>query len=203
MEKIDFKKKLKNLCTASAKNAAIIEVPSINFLMIDGQGDPNTAQSFQQAIQALYGMSFTAKFMLKEDPTSPDYVVPPLEGLWAVKDMLEFDLNKKDKWKWTLMIMQPKWFTSDVYEQTKEAIKKKKDPRALSKLRFETFDEGSAVQIMHVGPYDAEPAAIEKLHTFINERGYKPRGRHHEIYLSDPRRCRPERLKTIIRQPVA
>ncbi len=203
MEKIDFKKKFKNLYDASAKKATIIEVPRMNFLMINGRGDPNTTQSFQEAIQVLYGMSFTAKFMLKADTSTPDYVVPPLEGLWYTKDMIEFDLNKKDLWKWTLMIMQPEWFTQNVYQQTREVLKKKKNPPALSKLRFETFYEGKAVQILHVGPYDAEPPTISKLHAFINEQGYKLRDKHHEIYLSDPRRCQPEKLKTIIRQPIS
>lgn len=203
MDKIDFKKKFRELYTASVKRPSIIDVPAMGTLLIDGQGNPNTAESFQQAIQVLYGMSFTAKFMLKEDKTTPDYVVPPLEGLWDIKDMVEFDLNKKDKWKWTLMIKQPEWFTQKVYEKTKEALKKKKDPPALSKLRFETFDEGKAAQIMHIGPYDNEPPTIEKLHTFITAQGYKPHGRHHEIYLSDPRRCQPEKLRTIIRQPIS
>ena len=201
MEKIDFKKKLKGLYAASAKKPTIIEVPPMNFLMIDGQGDPQ-AESFQEAIQTLYGMSFTAKFMLKEDATTPDYVVPPLEALWYTEDMVEFDLNKKDEWKWTLMIMQPEWFTQDVYEQTRAALKKKKNPSALSKLRFETFNEDKAVQIMHIGPYDAEQPTIQKLHAFIKEQGCALRGKHHEIYLSDPRRCQPEKLRTIIRQPV-
>lgn len=203
MEKIDFKKKFKDLYSVSAKKPTIIEVPPMNFLMIDGQGDPNAAQSFQEAIQSLYGMSFTAKFMLKEDVTTPDYVVPPLEGLWYSKDIVEFDLTKKDKWKWTLMIMQPEWFTQDVYQQTRDTLKKKKDPPALPRLRFETFHEGKSAQIMHIGPYDSEPPTIEKLHAFIKEQGCELRGKHHEIYLSDPRRCRPERLKTIIRHPVS
>ena len=203
MEKIDFKKKFKDLYAASAKKPTIIEVPQMNFLMVDGQGDPNTAQSFQQAIQTLYGMSFTAKFILKEDTSTPDYVVPPLEGLWYTRDIIEFDLNKKDKWKWTLMIMQPEWFTQDVYQQTREALKKKKNPPALSKLRFETFHEGKSAQITHIGSYDAEPPTIGKLHAFIKELGYELHGKHHEIYLSDPRRCQPENLKTIIRQPIS
>lgn len=201
MEKIDFKKKLKNLYSASAKKPAIIKVPPMNFLMIDGQGDPQS-QQFQQAIQTLYGMSFTAKFALKEDPKTPDYVVPPLEGLWSTADMTKFDLNKKNEWKWTLMIMQPKWFTCDVYEQTRKALKEKKNPPALTKLRFETFHENKAAQIMHIGPYNAEPPTIEKLHSFIKEQAQTPHGKHHEIYLSDPRRCQPEKLRTIIRQPV-
>ncbi|MHC4124195.1 MAG: GyrI-like domain-containing protein [Planctomycetota bacterium] len=202
MEKIDFKKKLKKSYTVSAERPVIIDVPPINFLMINDQGNLNSAPSFQQAIQAFYGMSFTAKFMLKEDKATSDYVIPPLEGLWYTADMIEFNLNKKDKWKWTLMIMQPKWFTQSIYQQTKEALKKKKDPPALSKLRFETFREGKSIQIMHIGPYDTKSPAIEKLHAFIREQGYKLHGKHHEIYLSDPRRCQPKNLKTILRQPV-
>ena len=201
MEKLDFKKQFKDLYTASAKSPAIIEVPPMKFLMIDGQGDPQS-QPFQEAIQTLYGMSFTAKFMLKKDTSTPDYVVPPLEGLWYTQDMADFDLNEKGKWKWTLMIMQPEWFTQEAYEEARETLEKKKNPPALSRLRFETFHEGKSAQIMHIGPYDAEAATIRQLHTFINAQNHTLRGKHHEIYLSDPRRCQPERLKTIIRQPV-
>ena len=201
MEKVDFKKKFKDLYAASAKKHAIVKVPAMNFLMVDGQSAP-ASESFQNAIQCLYGMAFTAKFILKEDETTPDYVVPPLEGLWDAGDMVEFDLTKKDAWKWTLMIMQPEWFTRKVYEKTRDILKEKKDPAALPRLRFENFDEGLTAQIMHIGPYDTEPAVIEKLHEFIEQQGHKPRGKHHEIYLSDPRRCQPEKLKTILRQPI-
>ena len=201
MEKLDFKKRFKDLYAASAKRPAIIEVPPMNFLMIDGQGGPQS-QLFQEAIQSLYGMSFTAKFMLKENTSTPDYVVPPLEGLWYTQDMADFDLNEKGKWKWTLMIMQPEWFTQEAYEKARETLEKKKNPPALSRLRFETFHEGKSAQIMHIGPYDAEAPTIRQLHAFINAQSYTLCGKHHEIYLSDPRRCQPERLKTIIRQPV-
>ena len=173
----------------------------MTFLMVDGAGDPNKETSFQQAIEALYGMSYTAKFMLKEDPSHPDYVVPPIEGLWWADDMTAFERGLKDQWQWTLMIMQPKWFTQKVFKQAKEQLQKKKDVPALDKVRLESFSRGRAAQILHRGPYDAERPTVEKLHSFIAEQGGRLSGKHHEIYLSDPRRCAPEKLRTIIRQP--
>ncbi len=202
MEKLDFKKEYKDLYTASASKPKIIKIPPFNYLMVDGRGDPNHSAAFQQAIEALYSVSYTAKFMLKEAPETPDYVVPPLEGLWWAEDMASFEKQLKDQWQWTLMIMQPKWFNKKVFTDTLKKVESKKEVVALEQLRLEKFSEGTAAQIMHLGPYTQEKPTIDRLFVFIDENGYKLGGRHHEIYLSDPRRCKPERLKTIIRHPI-
>ena len=202
MTKIDFKKELKELYQPSAKQPSIVQVPAMNFLMIDGAGDPNTSQEYQEAMQALYGMAFTLKFMIK-GADGPDWVIPPLEGLWWMQDMAEFSLDAKHDWLWTSMIMQPETVTEQLVEEARAQLKEKKDPPALPKLRFENFDEGLCAQIMHIGPYDAEGPTIAKLHEFIAQKGHQLRGKHHEIYLSDPRRTAPEKLKTVLRQPIA
>lgn len=173
----------------------------MNFLMVDGEGDPNRVPEFQEAVEALYGVSYTLKFMLKRSELAADYVVMPLEGLWWTEDMCEFSMDNKDMWKWTLMIIQPGLVTVDQVAEAMRQLAEKKSPPALGKLRFERFEEGRAAQILHMGSYDQEPATIEKLHDFITQEGSTPTGKHHEIYLSDPRRTRPERLKTILRQP--
>ena len=201
MDKIDFKREFKKLYSASAKEPMIVDVPLMNFLMIDGAGDPNTAQEFQDAVEALYSVSYTLKFMVKKGDTAINYAVMPLEGLWWADDMSDFAANK-DKWKWTLMIMQPEYVTKKLVDAALEQVEKKKNPPALPKIRFENLAEGLAAQVMHIGPYSAEGPTVEKLHNFVQEKGYVLRGKHHEIYLSDPRRSAPEKLKTIIRQPV-
>ncbi|MFX0208426.1 MAG: GyrI-like domain-containing protein [Candidatus Hodarchaeota archaeon] len=204
MPKIDFKKELKGLYSGiSSKEFSIIEVPSLNFLMIDGQGYPGTYQEYQDAMEALYPLSYTLKFMMKKK--GKDYVVMPLEGLWWAEDMTVFTnefMERKDEWKWTSMVMQPDFITREMIDQAVEEVKQKKDPVALPKVRFETFTEGLSVQILYFGPYSDEGPTIERMHKFIEEKGYKLRDKHHEIYLSDPRRTKPERLKTIIRQPI-
>lgn len=201
MAKLDLKKELRHLYQPSAKEVVAVEVPPMNFLMVDGEGDPNRVPEFQEAVEALYGVSYTLKFMLKKSELAADYVVLPLEGLWWTEDMREFSMDNKDMWKWTLMIIQPDLVTADQVAEAIRQLAEKKNPPALGKLRFERFEEGRAAQILHVGPYDQEPATIEKLHDFITQEGSTPTGKHHEIYLSDPRRTRPERLKTILRQP--
>jgi hypothetical protein len=199
--KIDYKKELKHLYKASVKKAEIVDVPQMNFLMIDGEGDPNTSQEFQDAVEALYGISYTLKFMIKKGELGIDYGVMPLEGLWWVDDMSQFSTECKDKWKWTLMIMQPEYVTTELFAEAFEQVKRKKNLIALSKVRFEAFLEGRAVQIMHIGPFSEEGPTIEKIHNFIKENSFKLSGMHHEIYLSDIRRAAPEKWKTIIRQP--
>lgn len=201
MVKIDYKKELKHLYRPSAKECELVEVPAMNFLMIDGAGDPNTARAYKDAIEALYAVSYTLKFMIKNGEQAVDYGVMPLEGLWWVEDMHEFDPNHKEKWLWTAMIMQPEFVTAELVEMAKETTAKKKNPPALPKLRFEAFQEGLVAQIMHIGPYAEEAPTIAKLHAFIAEQGHELRGKHHEIYLSDARRTAPEKLKTIVRQP--
>jgi len=202
VKKIDFKKELKHLYTPSAKEVTIVEVPAMQFAMIDGKGSPETSEWFQQTMQALYGVSFTLKFMLKEIPSAYQYVVPPLEGLWWTKGVEELDFKKKQELEWTVMIMQPEQVTAALFAEAIGELKAKKDSSALDKLRLESFHEGLSAQIMHIGPYDAEEPTIEKLHRFIKDNGYQLRGKHHEIYLGDPRRTAPERLRTVLRQPV-
>lgn len=203
MKKIDFKKELKLLYKPSAKKVEIVDVPQMNFLMIDGEGDPNTAQVFQDAVEGLYGLSYTLKFIIKKGALGIDYGVLPLEGLWWTDDMLSFSTDDKSNWKWTLMIMQPEYITQALFEEACAKVKKKKHPVALSKIRFESFTEGKAAQIMHIGPFSEEGPTIEKVHNFIRSNGQKLSGKHHEIYLSDIRRAAPQKWKTIIRQPVS
>ena len=201
MSKIDFKKELKHLYNASANETSVVDVPSLNFLEIDGAGDPNKVKAFEEAIEALYSVSFPLKFMVKKE-RGIDYTVMPLEGLWWTDDMTQFSIDNKDIWKWTVMIMKPEHVTKDFVQRVVEQVEKKKSPPALSKMRFETLHEGLSAQIMHIGPYSAEGPTVEKLHAFVREKGYVLAGKHHEIYLSDPRRAAPEKMKTIIRQPI-
>lgn len=202
MKKINLKKEMKDLYGASAKKISIVDIPRMDFLMVDGMGDPNTSQSYQEAIEALYSVSYPLKFMVKKGKLAIDYGVMPLEGLWWVDDMTQFTVEDKSDWKWTAMMMQPEYISADdVSEAVSQASKQKKLP-ALADLRFEAFMEGTAAQILHLGPFSDEGPTIEKLHRFIEAEGYERAGRHHEIYLSDFRRTAPERLKTIIRQPM-
>ena len=201
MSKTDFKKEWKHLYRPSAKEFAVVDVPPMNFLMIDGHGDPNTAQEYQDAVEALYGVAYKLKFMSKKEK-GMDYIVPPMEGLWWVENMEEFTTEDKSAWDWTMMIMQPEWITQEMFEEALKEVEKKKNPPALSRLRLGVYHEGLAVQIMHIGPYDAEGPTIARMHAFIDENGYEPAGKHHEIYLGDPRKVAPEKLKTVLRQPV-
>jgi len=201
MKKTDLKKELKQLYNPPEKEAVIVDVPKMNFLMVDGQGDPNTAQEYRDAIEALYAVSYTLKFMIKKGE-EVDYVVMPLEGLWRAEDMTKFNMGNKDAWEWTSMIMQPPYVTQELVQKALKQVEERRNLPALSKMRFGSFHEGLSVQIMHIGPYSAEGPTIERLHNFIREKGYGLRGKHHEIYLSDPRRSKPGKLKTIIRQPI-
>lgn len=206
MPKIDLKKENKELYNPSTKEVSMVDVPKMNFLMINGEGDPNTSQEYQDAMEALFPVSYKVKFISKKEK-SQDYVVMPLEGLWWVDNMEEFNPLDKSNWKWTAMIRQPDFITKSMIKAAIEEVEKKKNPPALSKIRFESLHEGLSAQIMHIGPYSAEGPTVEKLHSFIGENGYQFDGsnlgeKHHEIYISDMRRTKPERLKTIIRQPM-
>jgi len=201
MTKLDFKKEFKHLYKASTKEVSLIEVPPMNFLMIDGHGDPNTSTEYAEAIGALYAVAYALKFRVKRS-IGVDYVVMPLEGLWWIDDPAQFDMDNREAWKWTSMIMQPEYVTGAMYEEAVAEVKKKKGLEALDRMRFESYQEGLSVQILHIGPYSEEGPTIAKLHDYIREHGYQLNGKHHEIYLSDPRRTAPERLKTILRQPV-
>lgn len=206
MPKIDLKKENKELYNPSAKEVSFVDVPTMNFLKIDGEGDPNTSQEYQDAIEALFPVSFKVKF-ISEKENSQDYVVMPLEGLWWIENMEDFSIQDKSSWKWTSMIRQPDFITKDTIKKAIEEVEEKKNPTALSKMKFESLHEGLSAQIMHIGPYSEEGPTIEKLHNSIKEKGYEfngsiPGEKHHEIYLSDVRRTKPEKLKTIIRQPI-
>jgi hypothetical protein len=201
--KIDFKKEYKFLFSASAKEAQTVQVPEFKYLMIDGRGDPNTVPDFSEKIQALYGLAYTMKFMLKQGPPAQDFVVAPLAGLWCAEDITAFHEGRKDEYQWTLMIMQPDAVTPELLEKAQAKLAAKKPAAPFTgQVRLEVLHEGPAAQILHVGPYSAEGPTITRLHDFMKENGYTFNGRHHEIYLGDPRRCQPEKLKTIIRQPV-
>ena len=201
MKKIDFRKELKHLYKPSVKSVERVTVPGMNFLMIDGRGDPNTSQEFQGAIEALYSVSYALKFMVKKGDMEIDYGVMPLEGLWWSDDMSSFSVDSKETWKWTLMIMQPEFVSQAMVEDAIQQVKAKKNPISLLQLRFASFEEGVAAQIMHIGPFSEEGPTIEKVHAFIEKCGRERRGKHHEIYLSDIRRADPVKWKTVIRQP--
>ncbi len=202
--KIDFKVKYKELYKPSAKEVVIVEVPEFQFLMIDGMGSPGDSQEYADALGVLYPVAYKAKFMSKAK--GRDYVVPPLEGLWWADDMKDFREGNRDKWKWTMMILQPEWITQDMINEAIKTTKGKnpKIPKVIEKLRLKKYREGKSAQILYFGPYKDEGPTIERIHAFIKELGGKFEGskhKHHEIYLSDPRKTSPEKLKTVIRQP--
>ena len=199
MQKIDLKKELKHLYQPSAKTVARVDVPALQFLMIDGEGDPNTAHEYAQAVEALFSVSYTLKFMIKKGPQAIDYAVMPLEGLWWADDMSSFTNNERSKWKWTMMIMQPHFVDSAVIQSAIEDVKRKKALPAVDRLRLEIFAEGPCAQVLHVGPFSDEGLTIRRVHEFIGAKGALT-GKHHEIYLSDVRRADPAKWKTIIRQ---
>lgn len=211
MKVLDLRKQYKNLYQPPAKKPVVVQVPPLQFAMIDGAiekgSEPGKSPSFAEATQALYGLSYTLKFMLKKRKTNAiDYPVMALEGLWWVEDGM-FDITIKDNWFYTLMILQPEMITAELFEEAQEQVRKKKgDSPALSKARLEYFEEGLCVQMMHIGPYAAEPATIECMREFMQANGMKdnvgPNGKHHEIYLSDPRKAAPDRMKTVLRHPV-
>jgi hypothetical protein len=176
-------------------------VPPMRFLMIDGRGDPNTSQDYKDAVEALYAAAYTLKFAIKKG-RGIDYPVMALEGLWWADDMADFSLDRREGWLWTMMIMQPEIVTRDDFDAAIGEAQSKKRLAALSKIRFENFAEGLAAQILYFGPYRDEGPTIARLHEFIKDSGCERSGKHHEIYLGDPRRTAPEKLRTVIRQPM-
>jgi hypothetical protein len=201
MEKLDLKKQLKHLYNPSKREFSIVDVPSMSFVMIDGHGNPNTSQEYKDALTALYGLSYTLKFASKKQ-LGIDFTVMALEGLWWTEDMEEFSTDDKDSWLWTMMMMQPDHITAELVQQAREELTRKKDPPSLPEVRFERYHEGLSAQIMYIGPYADEGPTIARLHDFIREAGYELHGKHHEIYVGDPRRTAPDKLKTVIRQPM-
>ena len=202
MAKKDLSGDMQKLYFPSPKEPAFVKVPKMRFIAVEGKGDPNTCKEFQEAIGALYSVAYTAKFTLKKSAKGKDFRVMPLEALWWVEGEKNFLTASKGEWSWKAMIMVPSHVTEKVVKDAQAQLEKKgKDLPGLAKLRLEDFEEGLSAQIMHIGPYSAERPNIEKLHKFIADNGYKLRGRHHEIYLGDPRRSKPEKLKTVVRQP--
>lgn len=211
MKVLDLRKQYKHLYQPSAKKIEIVQVPCLQFAIIDGAiekgSEPGKSPSFAEATQAMYSMAYTLKFMIKKSKTTPiDYPVMALEGLWWVEDGM-FDISVKDNWFYTLMILQPEVITPEIFEEAREQVRSKRgDSGSLSKMRLGTFEEGLCVQVMHIGPYATEPATIERMRDFAQENGYRDRvglgGKHHEIYLGDPRKADPAKLKTVLRHPV-
>jgi hypothetical protein len=202
MQKIDFKKVLKHLYLPSVSKIERVDVPPMNYLMVDGKGDPNTVQSYREAVGALFTLAYALKFMIKKGPLALDYGVMPLEGLWWADNMATFSVRDKSNWKWTMMIMQPDFITSEMVATATDEVRKKKNPAALSKVRFESFAERVAAQTLHIGPFAEEGPTIERIHSFILDSRHQLTGKHHEIYLSDIRRAAPKNWKTVIRQPM-
>jgi hypothetical protein len=207
MEKLDLKKELKFLYSPSAKKVELLEVPAFNFLMIDGAIEPGkgpgTSPLFQENMQVLYVAAYSLKFMMKLRQESPvDYPVMALEGLWWVEDG-HFDIKIKDNWFYTLMILVPDLITPEMLAEVLTQLRKKKgDLAGFSRLRLENFREGLSFQVLHIGPYDTEPATVAKMDAFALENGFVKTGKHHEIYLGNPLRADPAKLKTILRHPV-
>lgn len=212
MKTLDLKKQFKHLYQPSAKKIEVVQVPRLQFVMVDGAiekgSEPGKSPQFAEATMAVYGLSYILKFMFKKRRTNAvDYPVMALEGLWWVEDGF-FDITVKDNWFYTLMIMHPDVVTPDAFEEAREQVRKKRgDSPALAKARLAYFEEGLCVQTMHIGPYAAEPATIERMREFMAGNGLKDAvgligGKHHEIYMSDPRKAAPEKMKTVLRHPV-
>jgi hypothetical protein len=200
MKKIDYRREWKERYQPSASVVSVVELPAANFLMMDGRGDPNTSPEFAAAVEVLFAVSYTVKFMVKRGALAVDYAVMPLEGLWWADDMNHF-ADDKSLWFWTAMILQPEFITPELVQSASDEVRRKKKLSALNRLRFESFNEGLCAQIMHVGPFSEEGPTVAKVHQFIEQRGGALRGKHHEIYLSDLRRAAPAKWRTVVRQP--
>jgi hypothetical protein len=207
MKTLDLRKELKQYYAPPAKKVGLVDVPEFQFAMISGAiepgAEPGNSPAFASATEALYGISYTLKFMSKLRKIDPiDYPVMALEGLWWVEDG-EFGMARKDNWSWTVMILQPDHITPEMFEEARAQVRAKRvDNPALAQLRLERFREGLCVQTLHVGPYADEPATVAKMDAFAAEHGYVMSGKHHEIYTGNPLRSAPEKLKTVLRHPV-
>lgn len=202
METRDLKKEMKEFYGQKAGGPSIVDLPPFKYLTIEGQGDPNTSKEYTEALNALYSTAFAIKFMIKKSPLAIDYGVMPLQGLWWADDMASFTEARRDLWKWRMMILQPEFVTRDNFHTAISEVRRKKNPPMLDKLELEVYAEGLSAQILHVGPFTGEPATIRRLHSFIMDSGYRLRGLHHEIYLTNITRTDPSKWKTIIRQPM-
>ena len=198
MEKIDLKKVHRHLYTQKAGEISIVDVPRVRYLMVDGIGEPDGAEA-EAAFQALCPVAYKVKFLMKA--RGSDFVVMPLEGLWWADDMRDFEAGRRDRWKWTYMILMPDVVTAGHVEEGISAVDRAKAGPALDRVRFDVLEEGRAAQVLHVGPYADEGETVSRLHEHIASLGGELHGKHHEIYLSDPRRIEPARMRTIIRQP--
>lgn len=202
VQSYDVKKERKDLYAPKAGDFTIVDVPEMSFFMVDGHGDPNTSPAYTEAVEALYTSSYAVRALAKTR-LEKVHTVGPLEGLWSADDWEVFRTREKGQWDWTMMIVQPDWITADLVDDALAAARKKKDLPALDLVRFAAYDEGRSVQILHRGPYDDEGPTLRRLHDeFLPAQGLEPSGPHHEIYLSDPRKTEPARLRTILRQPV-
>jgi hypothetical protein len=201
MAKKDLPKELQSLYFPSAKEPVFVDVPAMQFAMVDGAGSP-AAKDFQEAIGSLYGVAYTVKFAAKKEGIR-DVLVMPLEFLLWGEGGEDFMAADKDRWRWTLMLMEPPAVTRKLFDASVDQLRERKNPPGLDKVRLEEFREGKAAQILHIGPYAAEGPTIERLHAFIRENGYRLSGKHHEIYMGNPQRSAPEKLKTVIRQPAS
>lgn len=200
--KVDFKKEHKDLYNPKSGQFTLVNVPAMQYLMADGVGDPNKVLEYQEAVESLYSVSYTLKFHSKRI-LDRDYVVPPLEGLWWSDNYDDFLLRRKDKWSWTMMIRVPDWLGRHEVGEAISAVRAKKPNIKLESLRLETLNEGLSAQIMHIGSYDDEAPTLKELHDlWLPENGLKERLKHHEIYIGDPRKTVPSKLKTVLRQPV-
>ena len=198
--KLELRKTLKEFYNPPTNEPMLVKLPPMKYVMVDGRGEPG-GESFTRAMSVLYSVAYTMKFRAKK-LLKKDYDMMAPEGLWWMKGD-KFDTNQRDKWLWTLMIVVPDFVNDKLFKESVEEVRKKKNPPGLDLARLETFNEGTSVQIMHIGPYSSEPESIAKLDDYAKERGYKLAGKHHEIYLGDPRRAAPSKLRTIVRHPVA
>jgi hypothetical protein len=202
MPNVDFKKQLRRLYQPSAGKFSVIDVPEMNFLMVDGQGDPQASREYQEATEALYAAAFQLKSTVGGRDPEIYSLVPPLEGLWWAENMEAFTTDDREAWLWTAMIVLPDDVSQELFQECVQGVKQRKDLPGLARMRLERYHEGLSVQILHIGPYADLGPMVEKLHAFAKEKDYRLRGKHHEIYLNDPQTTAPEKLKTIIRQPV-
>lgn len=211
MKKLDLRKEYHDLYAPPSRKISVLKVPKLQFLMLDGQIEkgeaPGSSPAFQEAMMALYGMAYTLKFMLKLRPKDPiDYPVMAVEGLWWVEDGV-FDIAIKDNWYYTLMMLTPKVATPRLFDVARNEVRRKRgDSVALQRIRLGDFAEGLCMQVMHVGPYAAEPATVDRMRAFATQNGYEDMvglgGKHHEIYMGDPRKSNPAKLKTVLRHPI-
>ncbi len=200
--KVDYRRELGDLYDAR-EVPALIDVPTINYLMVDGHGDPNGSKAFTHAVEALCSVAYALKFRVRKLPGGIDFAVMPLEGLWWIPNARVWDFDDKSDWDWTLMLAQPGIVTPELVAETMATVRARRKMETLDLVRFEPFSEGTCAQVLHRGPFSAERPALERLYEFVKREGFMPVGKHHEVYMSDPQRTAPERMRTIIRQPVA